>query len=403
MRTTLMLHWPAFVLRCALWSFVVASAPARSAAPEAGVAPFSMAGEFVFIDVIVGDSQPLSFIFDTGAGTTALNASTSARLGLVSQRKERASGAAESFEVESIRDVALQVAGVALGEFTVQSTDLSHLERSIGRRIDGIIGFHLLKRNVVAINYDTSQLSIFPSKKDYPRSGKRVRLKTRNHATTRMTLVLADSDKIDAKFILDNGAGIAVGLSTPFVNKHDLIERMGAEHTIRSRGFSNARPTVRRARIPELEVAGFIFKNVPASLYDVKRGFFSEKRQAGVIGNAILKRFNIIFDYPNRQSWWTPNERFADAPFAVNGSGLSLTLDNDMARVLVEDVQPDSPAALAGLRIDDELVAIDELIVGDTPLHLLESRLDADAQSVSIRFLRKGIERTVTFELQAPY
>lgn len=376
-----------------------------ASAAEPGVlsTPLSLEGDFIFIEVTVGNSQPLEFIFDTGAGTTVINQSASEALGLTRSRRVQTSGAAGSFDVDVIRDVQLSVAGLDLGKFKVQSSDLSHLERAIGRKIDGIIGFHLLKRQVVALDYDAMVLRIYPSSYRYVERGARIPLQRKKLARARTTITLPDGEGITAKFVLDTGAGIAAGFSAPYIRKHQLIDRLQAAHRSRPRGYSGARPTVRHARLPKLLLSDFVFTDVPVSLYDVRAGFFAERGQAGVIGNALLKRFNIVFDYPRRQSWWERNERFRDSPFTVNCSGMSLALDTDLDRVLIDEVQDNSPAAVAGLQSGDELIALQGLKARDTALHELESWLKRDGEVARLRYRRAGVEHAVSIQLAAPY
>ncbi|MEL7025022.1 MAG: aspartyl protease family protein [Pseudomonadota bacterium] len=367
------------------------------------VVPLTLVGDHVFINVEIGASGPLAFIFDTGAETTVVNSSISARLGLTSDRRESVSGAGQSFEVAAIRDVPLKVGETALGEFTVQSADLSHLERSFGARIDGIIGFHLLRKRVIEINYDESAIKIYPPGFEYGGPGKQIRLKRRKLVSMVLTMHLDDGDPVEDRMVLDTGAGIAMGLSTPFVNKQDLVSRLAADYSTESLGYSEKASTIWRTRLPLLEFEGFKFKNVPVSLYQVQDGFFSERKHAGVLGNSVLKRFNIVFDYARRRSWWMLNDRFDGVPFTINCSGLSLATDHSLERVLVDRVKAGSPADAAGLVVGDEVLAVDDIMTGAVPLHVLESRFDRDGERIQIRFLRDGEQRDVVLQLVAPY
>ncbi|MEM6707405.1 MAG: aspartyl protease family protein [Pseudomonadota bacterium] len=366
--------------------------------------PFELVGDFIFIRVSIAESKPLDFIFDTGAGTTVINSGTIQRLGLTPGRSVSASGAAGTIEVETLRDITIDTGDVALENLKVQASDLSHLERAIGRRIDGIIGYHLLRKRIVEINYDAAELRVHDRKRfRYRVSGQRIPLKARRHAYLKAALDFGDGGVIPARFIIDTGAGIALGLATPFVEKHDAIDRLGATYSRSSSGLSKERPTVFRARVPKVRIDRFTFDAAPASLYQVSQGFFSERRQAGVIGNVILKRFNIVFDYGGNQSWWEPNRTFSDTPFLIDCSGLSLALDADMQRVLIDAVRSDSPAFNAGLRAGDEIRSVDSEPVSKSPLHVVEERLSQDGTTVELQISRDGVPRNASLELVRPY
>src|SRR3546814_1820336 len=78
----------------------------------------------------------------------------------------------------------------------------------------------------------------------------------------------------------------------------------------------------------------------------------------GNIGNEVLKRFNVIFDYRHTVMYLKPNNRFGD-PFEHDMSGMSLvTGGNVYRRYFITNIIPGSPADDAGLEVDDEILSI---------------------------------------------
>ena len=94
-------------------------------------------------------------------------------------------------------------------------------------------------------------------------------------------------------------------------------------------------------------------------------GPFRVEAPAGVtggvplIGNEILRRFNVTFDYKRSRLYLEANSHLRD-PFVVDASGLSIRWAPDLDRFLVHDVAADSPASEAGFRTGDAIVAIDD-------------------------------------------
>ena len=88
----------------------------------------------------------------------------------------------------------------------------------------------------------------------------------------------------------------------------------------------------------------------------------------GTIGGEILRRFQVIFDYPHQQLILEPNNDFA-APFASNAAGLLLIADgSDLKTIRVHHVISGTPAEAAGIQQGDLLLTIDGQIAGELGL-----------------------------------
>jgi predicted metalloprotease with PDZ domain len=76
----------------------------------------------------------------------------------------------------------------------------------------------------------------------------------------------------------------------------------------------------------------------------------------GLIGNDLLRRFNVILNYEKRDIYLVPNSHFNDA-FDYSYSGIELYYVD--GKVVMGDVAKDSPAQKAGLQEGDVVIAID--------------------------------------------
>jgi hypothetical protein len=66
----------------------------------------------------------------------------------------------------------------------------------------------------------------------------------------------------------------------------------------------------------------------------------------GLLGNDLLRRFNLIVNYPQREIHLMPNTHFPE-PFDYAYTGMATYyLDGN---IVVEDIVPGSPADKAGL------------------------------------------------------
>ena len=94
------------------------------------------------------------------------------------------------------------------------------------------------------------------------------------------------------------------------------------------------------------------------AISDQKTGAFADENFAGNVGYGTIRQFVPTFDYECRTLELTPSPLFG-TPASYNGTGITWRLHDDGAwRVL--HVMPGSPAAAAGVAVNDVLIAIGE-------------------------------------------
>ena len=87
-------------------------------------------------------------------------------------------------------------------------------------------------------------------------------------------------------------------------------------------------------------------------------GVLANEQVAGILGNGVLKRFHVIFDWPNRRMLLAPGPD-VNLPFPANCSGLSLEVAPPVYhRLIVKAVLAGSPAAQAGILAGDVIEAV---------------------------------------------
>ena len=105
----------------------------------------------------------------------------------------------------------------------------------------------------------------------------------------------------------------------------------------------------------EIKIGPYKFRNVPTYLYKDDFNVTSYPFTGGLIGNDLLRRFNITLNYPEREIHLEPNSRFND-PFEYAYTGLGMYFID--GKIQVEDVIPTSPADKAGFKVGDEVFAV---------------------------------------------
>jgi membrane-associated protease RseP (regulator of RpoE activity) len=120
---------------------------------------------------------------------------------------------------------------------------------------------------------------------------------------------------------------------------------------------------------------------------------------AGNIGGAVLGRFVVTFDYARGAVWLAPNDRLG-APFHLDRSGLRIHTRPRGFEIVA--VMAGSPAADAGLSVDDVIVAVDGTPASGIPLHAQRRALQeaAPGTRVAVRVQREGVAFDAGFTLR---
>ncbi len=107
--------------------------------------------------------------------------------------------------------------------------------------------------------------------------------------------------------------------------------------------------------VKELKVGPYRFRHVPTYLYNDEYNVTSYPFVGGLLGNDLLRRFNLVLNYPAREIHLKPNTHFNDQfDYAYTGLGIY----SIGGKIMVEDIVPNSPADIAKLKIGDEVFSV---------------------------------------------
>jgi predicted metalloprotease with PDZ domain len=146
----------------------------------------------------------------------------------------------------------------------------------------------------------------------------------------------------------------------------------------------------------EVKLGPFRFRNVPVHIFDDEFNVTDYPYLGGLVGNDLLRRFNMVINYDQREIHLLPNTHFRDAfDYAYTGLGI-YWVEGD---IRVVDVMPGSPADKAGLKKDDIIVAVDNNVSRNIQVYkdLLET---ANAQ-IHIVIQREGKLRSVYMKVKS--
>lgn len=307
---------------------------------------------------LVGYPDTLNFILDTGSGGISLDSMTADYLKLKPVPSDRTIRTIAGIKMVSfVNNQKLKIGSLTIDSLDFHINNYDILTAVYGERIDGIIGYSVLKRFIFNIDYDSSRISIFSRGTfKYPKGGFLFRplISTLPIQSVRVK----DSRTVQSRFLYDIGAGLCLMLSTDFIEDSALLYKKRQFYTKEAEG-PGGRIKMQMTVVKEMKLGPYRFKNVPTYIFKDEFNITSYPYLGGLIGNDILRRFNCILNYERRDFYLIPNSHFLD-PFDYSYSGIELYFVD--GHIIVGDVAAGSPADVAGVKEGDVVVGINKTL-----------------------------------------
>ena len=356
---------------------------------------FQLTGGIVILNGQI-DEHPdtLNFILDSGSSGISLDSTTASELKLVPEPSDKTiRGIAGIKKVGFLYDRVLTLPGMKIRELDFHVNDYSILTAVYGIRIDGIIGYSVLSRYIVKIDYDSLKIEFWTrGTMKYPRGGYLfkpilttlpVQFGRVKDGTTRTT-----------RFLHDIGAGVCLMLSRDFVEDSTILHRKRKLYAKEGEGVGG-KIDMHLSVVKEFKLGPYKFRNVPTYIFEDEYNVTSYPYLGGIIGNDLLRRFNAIINYEKRDIHLTPNSHYKD-PFDYSYCGIELYLIE--GQIEVGDVAKGSPAEAAGLKEQDIVVAINNNFSQN--LNQYKIALQAPNEKIKMIVRRDGELQMIEFRVK---
>lgn len=320
--------------------------------------PMQLSGGMLLVEASINGKGPLPFILDTG-GHAILTADAAKKLGIATQGAGVSTGSGPgSMSTAYARVDHLGLGGADIRDLTFLVMPYPHEfnERGEGREpIAGILGLEIFERFAVTFDYDQQQLVLQAyDRGEAPAAehGERVPLKF----TDDMPLVDASFDGKPGVFGIDTGNSGLVLLFPQWAERNGIAVRY--EHGAPApTGGVGGLFTAHFAHAQSLQLGGQRQDNVVAMLTRADAGATGNPSEAGNIGQDILSRFNVHFDYRRGEMVLLPRQPAVTRQYAMAGFRAGKSAEQP-DRYKVSWVLAGSPAAEAGLKAGDSIVAV---------------------------------------------
>ncbi|MEN9571966.1 MAG: hypothetical protein RL172_3197 [Bacteroidota bacterium] len=296
----------------------------------------------------------LNFILDTGSGGISLDSATCDYYGIVPRYSDTVvTGMGSAHKARFVYNRSFSLPGLTISNLDFHVNDYDVLTSVYGEKIDGIVGYSFLKQFIVKINFDSLHMDVYrPGEIKYPKSGTLLR-----PAFTTLpiqNLQVRDRKKINFNFYFDSGAGLCFLMSEQFAQDSAVLIKKRKPIMTQAEGMGG-RLQMQLTVVKMLQVGHYKFRNVPTYIFTDDYNVTSYPYVGGLLGNDLLRRFNLTINYPQREIHLQPNTHFTDAfDYAYTGMA-TYFIDG---RIMVQDIIPGSPAEKAGLKVGDIIIGV---------------------------------------------
>ena len=296
----------------------------------------------------------LNFILDTGSGGISLDSATCEEFHIPHSPSGRTiNGIAGIREVDFSKNNTLKLPALDVQNLDFYVNDYGILSSVYGEKIDGIIGYSFFSRYIIKVDFDSLNLAIYsPGTMRYPSEG--YLLHPLFTTLPIQSLRIKDARSIIENFYFDTGAGLCFLISKEFAQDSNVVLKKRIPVPIQAEGLGGKKRMMITI-IKEVRIGPFRFRRVPTHILDDEYNATSYPYIGGLIGNDILRRFNLIINYVKKEIHLLPNGHYGEN-FDYSYTGMSL-YDID-GKILIDDVIKDSPADLAGFKKDDVVLGI---------------------------------------------
>jgi hypothetical protein len=324
-----------------------------------------MQRNLVVIPLRLNGQGPFNFLLDTGINTSLItDASLRKQLRLRTKQRFMIAGAGEEDPLEAylVDSLRVELTGLHCSALPMLllSNDILNLSGYVGMPIHGLLGADIFRSFVVEIRPQEQEV-VFRNPDTYraPRGRRWAKIPLDmegNKTYVTLPVTLDDSLTLPLKLVLDTGAGHALSLETT----SDKRLKLPTQHlrTQLGRGL-NGYINGYLGRVSALHLGRYRVCSLLTSFPDAADvAQRADVFRNGNLGFELLKRFVVIIDYTHNCLLLRPNSTFRE-PFEHDMSGFDLVAAGpELRRYVIGKIQPNSPAELAGLETNDELVSI---------------------------------------------
>jgi len=304
---------------------------------ESYVMSFKLVNNLIVIPIKVNGND-LNFLLDTGVNNSIMfNLDIRDSLKLKNIQKVRLRGLGEGDYLDAFKSTQnlFRIGKIANGNHMIYLIPGKEFElsSSLGMNISGIIGGDLFRDFIIEINYSSKRIKFFDPQHYIYKLCKKCETFELEFYNSKPYINLSvqnkDLVKTNVKLLIDSGGSDALWLFEKSSDKINIPEKYFQDYL--GKGLSG-NIYGKRSKINKIIIGDYFFVNANVAYPDSSsiESAYKHKERNGSLGSDILKRFRIVYDYPNKKITFKKKSSFYNEPFLYNMSGIELSYSGDM-------------------------------------------------------------------------
>ena len=369
--------------------------------------PFQYVQSFIILDVKLHQLIPLKLIFDTGAEHTIFFERRWTDLfSNAYQREIKVIGSDLQLELPARLSVPMNLSFSDRfsfdGPLIVLEQNLTNISQVIGQPIHGILSANVFNGYLIEIDYRKHLIILHPHPWEVPKDYTAMDIQVyKGKPYLKTKIQLSHSAFQDVNLLLDTGASLSLLMYRDSSSHMKLPDKVIPGYLGSGLG---GMLTGYVGRIQRINMDSFILYDVFTHILDIESDIGKNEKlvKNGLLGNQILEKFSIIFDFQHAKVYLKANKNF-DKPMNYDKSGLVIISGGkDLQEYYLANVMPGSPAAEAGLHPDDQLLSINGIPAGFLSLGSIQSKLQKEeGKRITLKVRRGGKKYKFQFLLKS--
>ncbi|MBX9691045.1 MAG: aspartyl protease family protein [Cyanobacteria bacterium] len=352
------------------------------------VIPFEYTSNEIVAKFSLNGQSPRPFIVDTGATQTIIDNKTASALGKVNPKSLAITTGSGSVDMGYLTLKSIKLGDITLSDIPVAVADLSKFAQQLKFQPAGLLGANILKRFLVTVDYDKQQLILAnPDKVKVPPRATIINTKPALGVSGLSVDGVLDG-KLTVPFLIDSGA--AYNHVTESLIKKILTEPILPVGHIK--GLDGLAVSTGAVQFESLTLGNLLIEKPVFSVAPAKTntGGLISSGGLAIIGNPLLSRFRVTFDYRNQRMFLeTTVEKEQEQKLVGELESILRTFYEthdwkDASKKLVElstRCESSGQQKIAALAL-----AYDGLIVSDAELKSTDDSKDQRKKKVNTRF-----------------
>jgi hypothetical protein len=409
------------------------------------ILPFEFINNLIIIPIEV-NGVSLNFLLDTGVEETILfsiDETDEINFAKIEKIRIRGFGSNDAFDGYKSVNNKLSIKNYTDINHTVylvldQNINISS---QVGIPVNGIIGYHFFKNNLIKINYQNKRITIYKNNekqlskitKSYQKNPLEI-INGKPYITTN-AIFEKNTNPISTKLLIDTGNTDAFWYFKEN-NQQIVLPKINFEDYL-GKGFSGE-VFGKRAKIISVAIGNYAMDAPLVAFPDsIATDYIDEiQGRLGSVGSEVIRRFTVILDYKSRDIYLKKNNYF-DNPFSFNMSGIEIQhqglqwvsesyedhpvtsnnlFDKSGDKIagnlkykfelkpifVISNVRKESPADLVGLKKQDIIITINDIPGYSFTLQKINELLKSDeGKIIEFEVERNGKILKFKFQLES--